>query len=70
MNAPRPPHRPLPTLPNPVVTETGHVACNEPLVRGEQIVGYCGRLVRPRRSSWRRQRPATHRGPHRIEWWS
>jgi hypothetical protein len=70
MTTPAPPRRPAPLLPNPGITETGHVSCNEPLFAGDQVVGYCERLVRPRRSRWLRARPAAHRGPHRIEWWS
>lgn len=62
--------RSLPLLPDPGITETGHVHCNTPLHRGGVLVGYCERLVRERRSWWRAYRPATHRGAHRITWWS
>jgi len=70
MSTPAPPSRPAP-LPNPVCDEAGRVSCNEPLIRDNEVVGYCCRFVkRQTQSGWRRPRALTHRGPHRIEWWS
>lgn len=66
MTAPRPPGPP-PVLPNPGITENGKVHCNEPLIVGGQTVGYCERFVK-RHHRGRKQ--GTHRGPHRLEWWS
>ena len=59
----------MPLLPNPGIAEDGSMPCNEPFDINGTTVAYCGRWVKPIRSRWRKQRPATHRGPHRIEWW-
>lgn len=67
MNPPPPP-RNAPLLPNPSgPSERGTVLCNEPLVFDGVPVGYCGRHVKWRH---RGREKGTHRGPHRIEWWS
>lgn len=67
---PPPPYNAYPTLPNPGVAENGAVHCNEPLIRNGKAIGFCDRYVKPSRRRWRRQHLTSHRGPHRIEWWS
>lgn len=64
-----PPPRPRPMLPNPGVTENGKVFCNEPLVDHDGLSTgyYCGRLVKQHH---RGREQGTHRGAHRVEWWS
>ena len=60
----RPLNVPMPSRPDPGVTEYGgKVACNEPLRVNGVVVGYCGKYEKPHK-----RKP--HRGPHSIEWWS
>ena len=45
--------------PSPVIAETGHVPCNEPLTIGGIVVEYCQVWVK---------RGKPHKGKHRVEW--